>query len=332
MYEITVNNLTYEGLETETILDSGLNNNVYIAHSCKSGRCNSCRCKILNGETRLIAPELGLNEKEREEGWILSCARTPLSALELFCEDVLDYPVPAVKVYPARIDGLRLLAKDILEVTLRLPPSSNLEFYPGQYVDVLLFGLSRSYSIANAPRKDGEITLIIKRVSGGRYSEYWFDQAKENDLLRIKGPYGTFFLREKLASQLVFFATGTGIAPIRAMLEARLLGVDNKMDEVQVIWGNRYRDDFFDLGLRDVSSIKLTRCVSREDEDSLFESGYIQDVFLSHNEQMLSDIALYACGSPEMIDASEQKMRAMGHPAKQFFKDAFVASGGGEEL
>ena len=116
------------------------------------------------------------------------------------------------------------------------------------------------------------------------------------------------------------------------MLEARLLGVDNKMDEVQVIWGNRYRDDFFDLGLRDVSSIKLTRCVSREDEDSLFESGYIQDVFLSHNEQMLSDIALYACGSPEMIDASEQKMRAMGHPAKQFFKDAFVASGGGEEL
>jgi len=332
MHEIAVNNLIYEGLETETILDGGLSNHVYIAHSCKSGRCNSCRCKILSGETRLIAPELGLNEKEREEGWILSCVRTPLSALELFCEDVLEHPLPTAKVCPTRIDGLRLLAKDILEVTLRLPPSSNFEFYPGQYVDVLMFGLSRSYSIANAPRVDGRITLIIRRVFGGRYSEYWFDQAKENDLLRIKGPYGTFFLRETSASKLVFFATGTGIAPIKAMLEARLSDADNKTDEVRVIWGNRYRDDFFDIGLSDASSIKMTRCVSREDESSLFESGYIQDVFLSQNEHMLSDVALYACGSPEMIDASQQKMAALGHPSKQFFKDAFVASGGGEEL
>ena len=332
MHEIAINNLKYEGLETETILEAGLSNDVYIARSCKSGRCNSCRCKVLSGETKLISPELGLNDEEREEGWILSCVRSPLSSLKISCDDVLDRAVPEVKLCPARIDSLQLLTKDVLQVTLRLPPSSKLDFYPGQYIDVLAFGLSRSYSIANAPRVDSKITLIIKRVPDGRFSEYWFDQAKENDLLRIKGPYGTFFLRETQTNKLVFFATGTGIAPIKAMLEARLLDNDSPMGDVKVLWGNRYRDDFFELGFSNMSGINLIKCVSREDADPAFKSGYIQDVFLADDKHMLSDTALYACGSSEMIAASEQKMRAMGHPAKQFFKDAFVASGGGEEL
>ncbi|WP_447415019.1 FAD-binding oxidoreductase, partial [Clostridium perfringens] len=87
------------------------------------------------------------------------------------------------------------------------------------YVDVIVGDVRRSYSLANAPRADGLLELIVKRYPGGRLSGYWFERAKPNDLIRIEGPFGTFFLRDDGPTNIVFLATGTGIAPVKALLE-----------------------------------------------------------------------------------------------------------------
>ena len=130
---------------------------------------------------------------------------------------------------------------------LRLPPTSALEFLPGQYIEVIgAEGLRRSYSIANAPRADKQIELHIREVPDGAMSRYWFREAKLNDLLRLRGPLGTFFLRGQAGKHLVLLATGTGIAPVKAILEGlSAMPADAQPRSVTVYWGCRGPEDHY---------------------------------------------------------------------------------------
>ncbi len=102
---------------------------------------------------------------------------------------------------------------------LRLPPKASFRYVAGQYLDLIgKAGLRRSYSIANVAGADGKLELHVRRVDNGVMSARLFDEARVGDLLRLEGPLGTFFLRDTTGLDLVFLATGTGVAPVKAML------------------------------------------------------------------------------------------------------------------
>ena len=227
---------------------------------------------------------------------------------------------------PARIVTIERLAPDIIKMVLKTPPASPLHFLPGQYVDVLAEGVRRSYSLANAPRADNLLELIIKRYPGGQLSEYWFERAKPNDLVRIEGPFGTFFLRDEAPADVVFLATGTGIAPVKALLEE--LAADPARaasHRLRVFWGNREAENFcwdpvalgLDIGFHHLLSGACTEWGGRR--------GYVQEAAVADGFDPASTV-VYACGSNAMIASARALFTERGLPARRFFSDAFVSS------
>jgi CDP-4-dehydro-6-deoxyglucose reductase, E3 len=243
-------------------------------------------------------------------------------------DDLGGVVLPTIKTLPCRITRLEHLADDVIRVALRLPPTADFEFIPGQYIEVIgPNGIRRSYSLANASFKDKLLELHIRYVADGVMSHYWFNQAKLNDMLRINGPMGTFFLRETYGVDLFFLATGTGIAPIKAMLESL-----NQIQHVQrpksiaVLWGGRHLDDLY----LDVDKIPgnfiFSPVLSRPQDDWSGAKGYVQEVLLASKPD-LSNAAVYACGSDVMIQSAKALLTEAGLPVNRFYSDAFVSSG-----
>lgn len=314
--------------DASTILDSASKCQISIPYSCKSGRCSTCKCKVRSGETKAIISELGLSELDKADGWILSCARTVISDVILEVEDLGEVDIPKAKTLACRISSLQKLAPDVIKVILRLPPNVKFVFIPGQYIDVIgPGGIRRSYSIANAPKANNQLELHIRAVENGAMSDYWFKHAAVNDLLRLHGPQGTFFLRHIAQRDLVFLATGTGIAPVKAMLEALPdMPKDQVPRSITVLWGARSLQDLYlDAGVL-AANFKYIPVLSRSTPDqSVYEHGYVQDVLLKHKPDLANSL-VYACGSESMINNAKLALTQNGLLGHHFFSDAFVCS------
>jgi len=319
---------SFEAANTLSILDAAAQNHISLPYSCKTGRCSTCKCKVASGKTRPLHPETGLTEEEKGEGWILSCVRAVEANVVLEVDDLVSIDLPEHKTWPCRISEIKLLAPDVVRVLLRLPPTADFRFIPGQYVDVIgSNGIRRSYSLANASFADKQLELHIRAVKGGAMSDYWFNRAKPNDLLRLNGPLGTFFLREQGGLDLFFLATGTGIAPVKAMLESMIYISPAQMPKsLTVLWGGRKPEDlYFDVSQIPVSNIYIP-VLSRPVEGWEGARGYVQDVLLNIKPD-LTNAAVYACGSDDMIQSARTRFLEAGLPAKHFYSDAFVSSG-----
>lgn len=310
-----------------SILEGAARQSISLPYSCKSGRCSTCKCKVIAGETKALQEEVGLTAAEKADGWILSCVRTAVTDLSLDVEDLGGVVLPEAKTLPCRINSIEKLAPDVVRVVLRLPPTADFSFIPGQYIDVIgPGGVRRSYSLANASFADKQLELHIRAVDGGAMSQYWFGQAKTNDLLRLNGPLGTFFFRNVAGLDLVFLATGTGIAPVKAMLESMHdFAAEQQPRSVTVLWGGRLPQDLY----FDVAGIpgrfKFLPVLSRADAQWTGARGHVQQALLAALPD-LSQAAVYACGSDAMIRDAQTTLTAAGLPSNLFYSDAFVCS------
>ena len=316
------NGVTFELAERRSILDSAAAANVILEYSCRTGRCGVCRARVKVGSTIALKPEISLTAKDSVEGVILTCCRTTESDLTLEIEDISALAGIEVRTTACRIDAIESVTGDVLRVVLRLPPRTPLAYLPGQHVQMIRGELRRSYSIANAPRPDGRLELLIKRVPGGAFSQYWFEEARANDLLRLEGPLGTFFLRDDPTPRTVMLATGTGVAPILALLEQIEAG-DNRRP-VTLYWGGRRPEDLYiDIGAL-FPWVDYRPCLSRSSAGWNGLRGYVQDEFL--RAERFDDVVIYACGSNAMIDDTRTALVAKGLPERRFHSDAFVQS------
>ena len=311
----------------ETVLEAALRANVTLAYSCRTGRCSSCKGQVRTGSTIALHDETGLSSAERDAGWILTCVRSATSDVVLDVEDLGDVQLFPAKTLPCRIQALERLSTDVVKVVLRLPPTGDFNFHPGQYVDIIGHGgLRRSYSVANAPRLDKHIELHIRQVVDGVMSRYWFEEAKVNDLLRLNGPLGTFVLRDADGLDLVFLATGTGIAPVKAILE-RLAQAPHPTPprSISVFWGGRVPDDLY-WNSREVDvEHEFIPVLSRADNSWNGARGYVQQALLGQARNWERTV-VYACGSDDMIHSARQLLLPAGLSERRFYSDAFVCS------
>lgn len=310
-----------------SLLDAAAKEGVSLPYSCRTGRCSTCRCRVLSGQTEALQSETGLTEDEKQAGWVLGCVRTAVSDVLLEAEDLGGITLPPVRTLPCRVSSLERLAPDVLKVILRIPPTSDFSFIPGQYVEVIgPGGMRRSYSLANAGASSKLLELHVREVDGGAMSDYWFNRAGVNDLLRINGPLGTFFLRDVAGFDLFFLATGTGIAPVKAMLE-KLPHVSEEQQprSITVIWGGRVESDLYtDIGALQ-GGHTFVPVLSRGGDDWLGRKGYVQNALLDICDDLTS-ASVYACGSDAMIHASREILLKAGLPKGRFYSDAFVCS------
>ncbi|WP_333843996.1 FAD-binding oxidoreductase [Limnohabitans sp.] len=313
---------------SQTLLDAAAKSGIGLPYNCKTGRCSTCKCKVLSGQSVATVDELGLTSEEKAQGFILSCVRSALTDMLIDVEDLGDQVIPEIKTVPTRISSLEKLAPDILSVKLRLPPNTPFTFLAGQYVDVIgPAGIRRSYSVANAPASDNQLQLHIRAVQSGAMSQYWFDQAKVNDLLRINGPLGSFFARPLNGLHLVFLTTGTGIAPAKAMLEQLATApLDNQPLSATLYWGGRDPQDLYTDPRQWHPSLRYVPVLSRACDDWTGARGYVQHSLLSEKLD-LTNTVVYACGSDTMIQSAKAELTQAGLPTNRFYSDAFVPSG-----
>lgn len=317
--------LQYESAPEDDLLSAGLKANVYLEHSCRTGRCNSCKALLLEGETEQLRAQTGLTVEELSQGYILGCCHRAKTDV-LIDAECLDVPPIKSAVRPCKIDSL-VFSGDVALLTVRLPPTERFEFYPGQYAQLAKGTTAlRSYSIANAPRADGKLEFHIKQQPGGLFSEYLFKLAKPGDMLKLVGPQGSFFYRaSKPARQLIFLATGTGLAPCKAILEG-LAAHSNEPREAWLYWGNRHAQDFYwQPPSMPNFTLHQAQIASREQAGWGGARGHVQDQ-LMRDFPRCDDLAVYACGSEAMIREARSSLIASGLPADRFFSDAFVAS------
>ena len=236
---------------------------------------------------------------------ILLCQAVPLSDLVIEAYEIEALAGIQVRALSCRILSLEPLTHDVTALTLGLMKGrGNLEFRAGQYVDLLLWDNShRSYSIASSSKDAGVVELHIRRIPGGRFSEQEFGAMKEQNLLSIIGPLGTFFLRDD-PRPTIFVGVGTGFAPIAAMIgDLHRRGIQR---QIQFYWGvhsrrDLYRHEQICIWEREMG-IKFAPVLSEPDSDWDGRCGRVHEAVLADHPD-LSDMQVFASGSPGMVAA-----------------------------
>lgn len=315
------NNKSFFCDKNSSIFDQAKKNNITLDHSCLNARCSSCKVKVIKGNYEKIKNDLVL--KENETDYILTCNTRPLSDMYLDTNDLPnDFNIKS-KIFPVKIDSLKKIDNKFLILSLRFPPSANFNFMSGQYINLIHGDIKRSYSIANN-FEGNKIELFIKNYDKGKMSHYLFNEAKVNDLLRIEGPLGTFYYRENEFKNIVFLATGTGIAPVKSIVE--FLNKNPKLKKnkhIWIFWGVREKSDFFYEN--EFKNLKFIKVLSKKTSSWDGEYGYVQDVLVKQNID-LQDCSIYACGSSKMINSTLKLINNYSLPYERFYSDAFVNS------
>ena len=269
-----------------------------------------------------------LSEAEKGAGVILLCRAKPTSDLVIACREVNAVQGIPVRTTPCRVHRMEKLAADVMALYLKLPASVRLQFLAGQYIDILVQGEKpRSFSLANAPHDDEFLQLHIRNISGGAFTRHVFTQMKERDILRIKGPLGTFFLREDSDKPILFIASGTGFAPVKSIIEHALhVGIKRPM---HFYWGARRLADLYQLNLAkqwESLGIRFTPVLSEPLAGDHWpgKTGFAHQAVLEDYSD-LSGHQVYACGGPAMVKAAHHDFTTLrGLPDEEFFSDAFT--------
>lgn len=309
--------------ESSTILDAAKSSGVLLEHSCMTARCRSCLVRVLKGDVHNVLDDNVLTNEEKKSGWVLTCNTKPKSDLILNVEDLGGYNIVEPRTLPCKINEIEKVSDDIIKMVVRLPPNSNFTYLEGQYVNLIRGNINRSYSIANANKGDNQLEFIIKNYDKGIMSNYWFKEAKNEDLIRLNGPLGTFFFRNKSYRKIIFLATGTGIAPVKSILQ----GLENSKRpsaEIFVFWGARFQSQLF-LNSLPIVGKDFHKVVSRPNNEWIGKTGYVQDV-LANLLKDLTNCAVYACGSNVMIESAKKLLTEIGLKEEDFYSDAFVSS------
>ncbi|WP_240655654.1 CDP-6-deoxy-delta-3,4-glucoseen reductase [Paraburkholderia phosphatilytica] len=320
---------TLEVRRGEKILAAALAANFPVPYSCQSGVCGSCKARVTAGTCdHGEAQHAGLSASETQQGYVLLCQATPASDVTVQCRTVPSVNGYPVKKTPCRVAALERLADDVMRIRLKLPANAQFRFLPGQYIDLLIpGGIRRSLSIANSPEDEGFIELHLRNY-GGPLSNFVFGKLKENDLLRLEGPFGSFFVRDDSDKPMILLASGTGFAPIQSIIEHELQKGSGR--QMTLYWGGRRPHDlYFDSLARSWADHGITYVPVVSDalseDDWRGRSGFVHEAVMRDIAD-LSSYQVYACGAPVVVLSAKRDFTGRcSLPEDEFFADIFVS-------
>ncbi|MWL90671.1 2Fe-2S iron-sulfur cluster-binding protein [Cupriavidus sp. SW-Y-13] len=314
----------------ESVLDAALRSGVDLAHECTFGGCGTCRVRVVQGSVSYEDFPMGLSEAEAADGYALACQARPDGDL------VLSTAREASNLAPARrttttVRAVSPLGPDVLHLQLALPDDEPFDFAPGQYLKVLLEdGTHRSFSMASAPNGN-VVDFHVRQIANGRFTSQQLPRLHAGDTLDVEIPHGSFSLHKEDYRPLLMVATGTGLAPIKSMLES--LMDDPDCPPVWLYWGMRTAADLYlheeiaSWGER-LYDFQYVPVLSRGDDTWHGRRGYVHDAVAADLGD-LSEHAIYLCGSPNMIHDAKQTFMALGAQVPFLRADGFTFQHGG---
>lgn len=316
----------------ESLLTTLKNEGIFIPSACGGrGTCAYCKVKILDGGGPVSPTEAPLlSEEEIAADVRISCQCKVRNDLRI----EIPTELLSVREFRGTAERIRDLTHDIKEVRIALSEPTEIDFVPGQYVqlEAPAYGdnpepVFRAYSIASPPSDRKHLELIIRQVPGGICTTWVFEHLREGDEIRFTGPFGDFRLSESDA-EMVWIAGGSGMAPFWSILRhMRENGIARKT--TYFFGAVRKRDLFFveeleELG-RELDWFRFVPALSAPEETDEWtgETGLITEV-VDRNVENGAEKEAYLCGSPGMIDAAIKVLESKGIGPERTFYDKFA--------
>jgi len=315
----------------EAILAAAIRQGIGMPYGCKDGACGSCKCRKLEGTVvHGTHQSKALSAEEEANGLILTCCAVPQTDVVLESRQVTDESAFPVRKMPARVSSLAKVSHDVMVVKLQLPANDTLRYHAGQYVEFILRdGARRSYSMANAPHNGPGVELHIRHMPGGKFTDHVFTAMKEKEILRVEGPFGSFFLREDSDKPMILLASGTGFAPIKALIEhMQFKGIQR---QATLYWGGRrpsdlYMEDWVRERLVEMPNLAYVPVISNAlpEDNWTGRTGFVHKAVME-DHPLLTGYQVYACGAPIVVDSARAEYSARGGlPPEDFFADSFT--------
>jgi CDP-4-dehydro-6-deoxyglucose reductase len=226
----------------------------------------------------------------------------------------------SIQTYTATVTRVRDLTHDVRELELVLVEPKDLSFKAGQFISFEVpkkgFPLAavRPYSIVSPPSQRDRLTVVLNLVPGGPGSTFLYS-LREGDQTTFKGPAGSFYLKDDTTREFLFVATGTGIAPIRSMIEA-LLVERMTPQAVTLFWGLRSQRDLyyqkeFQALAHQFPQFSFITTLSQPEEGWTGVTGRVTSL-VKNQVSSVKNLDVYLCGNSGMIQEVTSLIQARG--------------------
>lgn len=309
----------------QTILGAALDAGIPYPHGCRSGRCGSCKSRLIAGQVDLLPhTPFALSEDEKASGLILACRAQPRTETTIAWldggDELADLPVGR---FSGEVVAVESVTHDIRRLLVRLEQRERFVFKAGQYARLIVPGLpQRDYSMASRPDQP-LLEFHIRKVCGGATSERLASMAAPGLHLDIEGPFGSAFLRENHKGPILGVAGGSGLAPVKSIVETALAGGSDR--PIHIYFGARTEGDLYMTGrfaelAEEHASLRFTPVLSEGGTGR--RNGFVSDAVAADLDD-LDGWKVYMAGPPAMIDAAGPMLVARGARNADIHADVF---------
>jgi naphthalene 1,2-dioxygenase ferredoxin reductase component len=310
----------------QTILEAALAAGVPYPHGCRSGNCGACKSRLHEGEIEM-APysEFALTAAEAAEGLVLACRAVPWSNAEIEWLDPNETVVHPLRRMTCRVAAVEDATHDIKRIRLEILSGGPFTFSAGQYAAVSFEGQApRDYSMANRP-DEAMLEFHIRRMGEGGASHYVAEHLEPGDNVRVEGPYGSSHLRESHAGPIVAIAGGSGLAPVKSIVEQALaLG---KQQPIALYFGVRderdlYLEEHFAALAARHRNFRFVPVLSDPSGPTARRIGFVHAAVAADCADF-DGMKAYIAGPPPMVEAATRLLQERGMRHEDIHADAF---------
>jgi len=325
--------LVVEPLKRTLKVDSGQNlldvlrqHEIPISYSCMSGRCGTCRCKVVKGQVLNSGPEAG-RPLGAKDSTVLACQAVLTENCTIELPEGDEIVVHPARVLKGTVTAIEAATHDIRKIRVKL--NKPLAFSPGQYATLQFTPEHiRPYSMTGLPG-DAEMEFQIRQVPGGRVTQYIFDELQVGASLRVSGPLGTAYLRRQHTGPMLCVGGGTGLAPVLSIVRGAIeAGMPNP---IHLYFGVRSQQDLYDADRLQAlaqahNNVHVHIVIATGPVAAGQRSGLVTDA-IEADHPSLSGWRAYLCGAPAMVEALNLLVARLGLAPEHIHADAFYPSG-----
>jgi benzoate/toluate 1,2-dioxygenase reductase subunit len=319
-----------ESNPAETVADAAYRQGINIPLDCRDGACGTCKsfCEAgrFDGGSYI---EDALTDEEAAEGYCLTCQMRPETDLVLRIAASSQICKTQATDFAAEVVAVEQLSASTISLALKVEDAGRLTFLPGQYVNIQVPGSNetRSYSFSSPPGAE-TATFLIRNVPGGLMSGYLTERAKPGDRLTIKGPLGSFYLRD-IKRPVLMLAGGTGLAPFLSMLGR--IAETGSSQPIHLVYGVTNDGDLVEVEtiadyVKRIPNLTFATCVADQGSNHPLK-GYVTH-HLEARHLNAGDVDVYLCGPPPMVEAVRIYFREQGVDPVNFHYEKFAPSEG----
>ncbi|MBV8536463.1 MAG: 2Fe-2S iron-sulfur cluster binding domain-containing protein [Alphaproteobacteria bacterium] len=315
----------------QTILEAALARDLSYPHGCRSGNCGACKSELLSGEVEMSPySEYALSAGEKDSGLILACRAVPWSDCAVKFLEFDDTVAHPLRHLVCRVSAVDNVTHDIKRLRLKILEGGPYDFTAGQYASLTFPGLpARDYSMANRPGEPG-LEFHIRLLPRGAVTPFVAGRLKVGDKIKVFGPHGTSYLRERHTGPVLALAGGSGLAPIKSIVETAL--ASGATQPIHLYVGVRderdlYLENHFKKLAAKHKNLTFVPVLSEPSQATKRRTGFLADAvrqdFTTLNSTGLDGAKAYLAGPPLMVETAVAALEELGLRRQDCHADAF---------